>query len=361
MKTFAIQPTLAAIAALAFGFSINAQPAAAEEKQPAPSAQKQPAGGPAQASTKTPEQNRGGLAPATSAPKPAPQPSPPAETTENNAAVAAAARQPLLSQPDSPVISDKKLPGAVRVASKDIDHQSAHALNGRKVRGRDGETLGKIKDFLIDAPSGGVTYAVISSSHDKLRLVPFRALKPDQAHRGDFSVIIAETEWSALGALDEAAFKSGYVTVSDGERRILAQRFEAAQSGEAAPAFYTQDISSHLTRADFLRGRTVFVTGNRKIGTIQEVIIHRESATASALFHPSWQLTSAKEKFVVPLNRYSFGSAKDERVVTVLTRDDFDAMGAITHQAVASGPTPPPAPSVAPSPVPAASVTKNPR
>lgn len=291
MKTSAIHPAIVAFSTFALGLSVNARdPSAA----------------------------------------PAPPPST-TETSENNAAAAAADRRPMLSQTDTPLVSDQNMPGAVSASSKALERQSAHSLDGRWIHGRDGKALGKIADFLIDPPSGEICYAVVSSSHRKLRLVPFQALRPDRTHRGDFSLSITEAEWNGLGTLDEAEFKSGYITVSDGERRSLAQRFESAPFREAAlSAYYTQDISSHLVRADFLRGRDVFVAGKR-IGSVKELIVNQEAATASALFDPSWRFTSAKEKFVVPLNRYSFGATRDEPVMTDITREDFDAMRALAH------------------------------
>lgn len=339
MKILAIQRALAVISALFGGLLVSAQQTPApqtppEQKQPAqPPAAAVPAPAPA-------AQKPTGEPSAAPAAKPAPPPAS-ADTSENNAAVAATERKSLLSQSDSPVVSDQKLSGEVRVAAKGINHQSAREFAGRTVRGSDRKALGKLKDFLIDPPSGEVSYAVISSGGSKLRLVPFRALKPDREHATDFTVSITNAEWKGLGALDKADFKSGYITVSDGERRALAQRFEPGRSRDAASAYYTRDISAHLTRADILRDRSVFVAGNKRIGAIREVIVSWDTATASALFDPSWRFTNAKEKFVVPLNRYTFGTTKGERVMTALTRDDFEAMRAVTHE---GGPPKPPPP-----------------
>lgn len=320
MKT-SLRPTALVAAALAATATLAAQPAA-------PAGQKQSDPPPPAAQSKA-------------------EPPPPPRTP---AAAASAGRRPLLAQPEPSAISDNTRPGEIHVATKGLKTRTARALEGRSVRGSDKQTLGRVKDFLLDPHTGEVAYAVVSSGGirrpDKLRLVPFPALRPDQEHENDFTVAMNEAEWDALGALDETEFDSGHITISNGQRRDLAQRFERAQTGAAASgsAYYTPAPSAELVRAGAIRGRGVFLA-EKNVGTIDEIIVDPDAATASVLFDPSWRFTAAKERFVVPLNRYSFGTAKGERVMTTVTRADFDQLRTITDEA-------PPAETAAKSSVP---------
>ncbi|MDP1692048.1 MAG: PRC-barrel domain-containing protein [Burkholderiaceae bacterium] len=64
----------------------------------------------------------------------------------------------------------------------------ADTLLGNDVYNRDGESLGDIKEFMIDMASGKVAYAVLSfggllGMGDKLFAVPWAALKLDTANK----------------------------------------------------------------------------------------------------------------------------------------------------------------------------------
>src|SRR5215813_5243945 len=62
---------------------------------------------------------------------------------------------------------------------------SASSLSGDRVRNAAGEDLGKIKELMIDVPSGRVAYAVLSFGGvlglgDKLFAIPWNALTLDE-------------------------------------------------------------------------------------------------------------------------------------------------------------------------------------
>jgi sporulation protein YlmC with PRC-barrel domain len=62
---------------------------------------------------------------------------------------------------------------------------SASSLAGDRVRNTAGEDLGKVKELMVDVPSGTVAYAVLSfggvlGMGDKLFAVPFNALTLDE-------------------------------------------------------------------------------------------------------------------------------------------------------------------------------------
>jgi sporulation protein YlmC with PRC-barrel domain len=62
---------------------------------------------------------------------------------------------------------------------------SAGSLSGDRVRNAEGDDLGKVKDLMIDVPSGKVAYAVLSfggilGAGDKLFAIPWDAFVLDE-------------------------------------------------------------------------------------------------------------------------------------------------------------------------------------
>lgn len=253
-------------------------------------------------------------------------------------AQAAPAGQPAAASPAS---SNSGLAGAVQVADDDVKERSERTLAGRKVVGSDGKDLGEVKDFFVDRGSGDVVFALVSSGGiagigDKLHLVPFKALRSN-AEENEFAVSMDKAGWEKMAAIDEEQFKSGRLTVSDGERRQIAQNFGGKDaSGEAT---YTASNSAHLIRASDLRGKDVRA-GGEDAGSIETLVIDESAGTAVALLDPKKDFVDTTDKFLVPLNRLSFGTNKDEPATTVLARTDFQNQqsGFAIDSAAASAP-----------------------
>jgi sporulation protein YlmC with PRC-barrel domain len=266
----------------------------------------------------------------TAPPEKTPSPQPPAAPPASAPTAPASASGDRANQPAAPAASSEPTAAnPIHLAPEKADQQTDKKLAGRKIYGSDGKELGKLKDLLVEPSSGEVAYGVVSSGgfagfHDQLRLVPFKALKPGKRDQ-DLSVAISEEQWQQLPLLNEEEFETGRLTMSDAERRQLAQHFERARSGPAATgsAFYTAGISSHLIRASKLRDKDVYA-GFRELGTIQALVVDPNAGTAMALFTPARrEFGEARRKFIVPLSRFSFGTAKDERATTLLSRNDF--------------------------------------
>lgn len=79
-----------------------------------------------------------------------------------------------------------------------ISSNALSALAVEKLRGRDGEALGKVEDFVLDIDSGRVVYAVVSFGGtlgfgDRLFAVPPQALT-----RGDRDGFVLDADRSKL-------------------------------------------------------------------------------------------------------------------------------------------------------------------
>lgn len=259
------------------------------------------------------------------------------------AAAAAEGRKPLLAQRNPDGLSQADRSGTIEVAKRDTKRLTAKELEGRKVRGSDGKSLGTVKDFIVDSRTNEACYAAVSSGglfqRDYLKLIPFKALKPGGAHQDEFSVTFTTAEWNNLGTVDGTEFESGRLVMLTSERSDIARRFEHPRISPAASANDDgTDFSTYLWCASKLRGRDVYFD-EKRVGKIDDIVIDPATAAAFALLDPSWRLSDTKDKFIVPLNRYSFGETKNEPAILAITPADFDRMRSLTGEGEPGAPS----------------------
>ena len=212
----------------------------------------------------------------------------------------------------------------IQIASADATDRGVRRLAGKQVRADSGDKLGTLKDFVVDAPTGKVTYAVVSSggflgAGDTLRAIPCEALQRSTAING-FVVNIDPAKWSQIPAIDQADFNAGRINIGADQHRQLMQIFEVNGAGQSAAT--ASGSTAHLRRASELRGKNI-QAGEQKIGGIEEVVIDLEHGTAAALVDPAKDFASTDAKYLVPIQRLNLASTGNV-VTTTLTRADFD-------------------------------------
>ncbi len=217
----------------------------------------------------------------------------------------------------------------VGIATDDAQLAKTHTakkLAGEKVRGSDNKDLGSVKDFLVDPHAGTVNYAIVSSGGlagigDKLRLVPFAALKESGEKKGTFTLNVDKAQFEQLPLVQEDEFKSGRFTVTDAQRRQLEQ---LGKKTEATSTSATADLNTTLVRADDITGKDVR-SGSADIGKISAIVIDTEAGTATALFEPkSGFLKQQNRKFLLSLSRLDITAEKHAALTTTLTATDFE-------------------------------------
>lgn len=232
--------------------------------------------------------------------------------------------------------------GSVRVATEDAEDHTDRKLAGQHVRGRASEDLGRVHDFLVDAASGRVEYAVISSGGlggmgDKLRLLPMSALRRGEKE-DEFSLAIDEAQWNQITPLSDEAFKAAEVTVTDDEKRRLAGHFSGsaqATTGSDSRA-YTASQTARLLKASDLRGKDVR-SGSQEIGSIEGLVVDLQTGTASALFDGKRDFLGTNQKYLVPLSQFTLAS-KEAPAETSLTRADFTSGSTVSSTATGTLP-----------------------
>ena len=263
-------------------------------------------------------------------PQPAVSPQPPAaNAAQPQKPVAAQATQEQAAQGSAKQVQAITAPvKPPRIASKDMQDHTAHRLAGSRIRGSDGKSLGKVKDFLIDTESGKVAFAVVASGGlagigDELRLIPFSAVRRTGSEQ-KFSVDLDEAQWKELVVVDEKEMDQPNITISDAQRHRIAQAFSrgTAATADADSSYYTAAISGHLVRASALEDRKIR-SGNGYAGKIEGVVIDAGTKEASALFDPARDFTGSPQKFLIPIEELSIGEGKRSELAMAFTPQDF--------------------------------------
>lgn len=209
----------------------------------------------------------------------------------------------------------------LQLATQQDENCMADKFDDAKVRGSNGKELGEMRDFLVDPQAGTIRYAVVSSGGwvgigDKLRLVPFTALKLDNRDSGNpsFSVAMTESQWKQAPTLKEDAFEEGRVTLNEQQQRQLSQAFD----NEAAQA----DANAQLWRVSKIRGLDV-TANNQDIGSVEGVVIRPGESNALALFDGDQDFVGTEKKFLVPIKALQIANVGNGSAQTTLTKDDF--------------------------------------
>lgn len=215
----------------------------------------------------------------------------------------------------------------VAIADDQFKNQTTDKLAGSHVMSSDGRDLGKVKDFLIDTQTGKADFAFISSGGiaglgDKLRLVPVSALQ-QSADKNQFTLDVREEHWKQLAAISEDEFKAGVFTMTDAQRRQIAQNFAHRTDLTPDSGFFTADLTGHLIRASALKGRPV-QSGNERFGKIDTLVVDLGGGQTKAVVDPNQNFTGTHKKLLVPFSAFSVGDDKRPQINTLLSRADFN-------------------------------------
>ncbi len=214
-----------------------------------------------------------------------------------------------------------------------LRRSSAHELTGMDVKNRSGDTLGKVKDFVIDAHSGQVVYAVVGSGGvlgvgETLHAVPVTALNYDTSTNEErLTLDIDSARWSQAPRFRKERLSS---LQADQEGKATYEYYGQTWRGAAEAAKNEigrnlpggRQLQQQLVLSSDLKGKNVR-SGDQKIGEIEDVLVQLENHTAAALLDPDNDFAGTREKYIVPFNKFIIPSASSEPFGTSLTRQDF--------------------------------------
>jgi sporulation protein YlmC with PRC-barrel domain len=213
----------------------------------------------------------------------------------------------------------------LRQGLEDPRGRPASELIGMEVQGKGGESLGKIDDFVIDAHSGKIAYAIVTSGgllgiNATLRAVPVEALR----HNVDrFSIDLEESRWSQAPIFA----KDQVPTLTQEARGKQIHDFYGQQAGKRMPA----DASRFILVSD-IRGKEVH-NGPDQVGEIDEVIVRFASHSTAARLDPHDDFVGTDRQFLVPIRQLQ-GFERDN-LRTNLGRDDFTRVAPMAQEGLA--------------------------
>jgi sporulation protein YlmC with PRC-barrel domain len=211
--------------------------------------------------------------------------------------------------------------------SGQLRKQGANELAGMSVQNRNGESLGKVKDFVVDASSGQVLYTVIGSGGvlgigETLHAVPVSALNYDSTSGAErLTLDIAADRWSAAPRFRKDRISS---LQADQEGRstfeYYGQSWPASSQGQAGTSQPQQQ--QQLVMANDLIGKNLN-SGGEKIGAIQDVLLQFQNRTAALLIDPSDDFAGTDQHYIVPFNKLT--ATGGDSLATSLTRQDLSS------------------------------------
>lgn len=234
-------------------------------------------------------------------------------------------------------------PDALRVAPDNAREHVADKLTGQKIFAQNGEALGTIKDFVIASPKGSPVYAVITAGGmlgmgDTLRLVPVQALNAQVARGADgFSVALDAARWHQLAPIDHESYDRGFLRLTADQHSQLATPFRSQDGFNDVRL----DNDAQLIRASDLRRKEIHA-GAEEVGQIEGVVIDLRASRADVLLETEDDFAGRETLVLVPMNRLTFTSSKNDRIITSLTREDFTQLHASVPARTAAVDTPQP-------------------
>lgn len=206
----------------------------------------------------------------------------------------------------------------LQLATSDAEAFALSKLAGKPLRGANQEQFGTVADFLLDAKTGALRFAVVPSGAgaggETFRLVPMAALAPGFSNDG-LNISINRSQWDQVGTMTQQELQ-GRVSLNHEQLQRMSQQYAVNQPAWAG------DASGELIRASQLKGQAL-KAGNDQVGQIEDIVIDVNHRTAAALLKASGGFAGSEHKFLVPFQQLQVSGDANAGVTTSLTRNDF--------------------------------------
>ena len=206
---------------------------------------------------------------------------------------------------------------------------SARDIIGQDVRSIAGEDLGEVKDLIISPKGGNIVYALVTKGGvlgvgEKIRAVPFSALKSAEVRDGALTLDITQAKWESAPLfrdddLDLLGTERGREVFTHYGQDWNREMLRAGTAGTAS----TADQSNRLMRVSALIGKDIKNAG-QEVGEVEDVIVDLGSRRASALIDPEDDYVGANHDYIINFNQLMVSPDRKDAYTTTLTRSDFE-------------------------------------
>jgi|GEM_PF-935396 len=254
--------------------------------------------------------------------------------TTTAAVVFSFAFAPLASS--APAAADQPASSTARSLAKMYPYgERARDLLGVGVRSNAGENLGKLNDLLVDAHSGRIVYAVVSTGGvlgvgDTLHAVPFSAVGFASDAHENLQVDTTLADWQRA-----PVYNPDYiVSLADQEKAdyIFRHYHQTWEPLADAPNGSSTATEPRLLSARSVIGRDVRV-GDQAIGEAEDLIVNVGSRHAQVLLRADPAFAGTADHFVVPFSKVTANTNRSGTLATTLTRDDFKSVQTFDNHA----------------------------
>lgn len=234
-----------------------------------------------------------------------------------------------------------------QTASADPRGRTVKDLKGTDVVSSTGEKLGDIDDFVIEAQTGKIAFAVVGAGGvlgvgEKLHAVPFSALKPDMNNPDQMTLAnIDKAKWQQaptfkrdqVASLSQQGSELGQFYGVQVQQAMQTASQKIQQAGQKVTGQGTS-MSSQYTLASKIIGSDVR-SGQQEVGEIEDVLVQSRSGNAAVVLDADDSFAGSDQKYIVPFKRFT--QAGDDRLNTSLTREDLAKAQTVNDDSWATG------------------------
>ncbi len=236
---------------------------------------------------------------------------------------------PLLGASDPAQREEQRLPRSTALAKLYPYGQRASDILGMNVRGSSGENLGQINDLVVDALTGRVVYAAVSTGGllglgDTLRAVPFSALNYTSDRREALTLNVSTADWKAAPTFLREELPTLSVAPRGEETfRYYGQNWaDVTVSPRATTTSPDAAMGPDLRFARELAGSDVRA-GDQRIGNAEDLIVNVAQRNAAVLLDPEDHFSGTSDKYVIPFSQLSARTQTSDTLATTLTATDL--------------------------------------
>jgi sporulation protein YlmC with PRC-barrel domain/osmotically-inducible protein OsmY len=205
--------------------------------------------------------------------------------------------------------------------------RSASDIIGKDIRGAEGDSLGQVRDLVVDTETGEITFAIVRSGGvlgigGTRRAVPYPALNPGP--QDDHLIIdIDEARWESAPEFREDQLAT-LTRENRGER--IYQHFGQTWAGagaEVSAGIQTQagaapaEVASagdHLMLASQLQGLEIR-SGEQVVGQVEDVIVQPDRQTAALRVEVDGDIAAADTSYLLGFDQVSLQEQDGDRVI----------------------------------------------
>jgi len=205
------------------------------------------------------------------------------------------------------------------------DHRISH-IKGMKVEDFDGETLGTLKDFVVDMQAGEIKYALVSLGGlsgmvARLKIVPAQRLSMATTKKETLALDVPKFRWKRAPSFKKADLPEltqteraqqvyQFYALTPGEPKMTGKLSLRSTSKLTPTGRQSSQTARATTRAAGLQlasdviGKTVISSENKNLGRISDLLIDLTAERPTVVI-----LLVKKRAFALPLHRITLTAA----------------------------------------------------